>query len=164
MPPESYSFREVTRADYLQLRRWLAEPHVIAAWGPVEEEIALIEAEIDGGDCAMHLVAANGTPIGFIQDWGVHEAGVPHFADRPPGTRATDTFLGATSHLGKGHAKAYVRRYAEMLRASGAPAVVTDPRPTNPCGVAMYRGAGFEAFDTRICEEGIPAICMQFRG
>ncbi|MDJ0825224.1 MAG: GNAT family N-acetyltransferase [Rhodobacter sp.] len=151
MPRPEYRFVEVTRADYPLLRRWLAEPHVADTWGEPDDEIALIEQEIDGGDCKMHIVHAD-TPIGYIQDWdAVTEA---HYRDLPTGTRAIDTLLGEPSHLGQGHAKRYVRQYADRLLTAGAPLVATDPRLTNPRGLAMYRAAGFQPHAQRRCETG----------
>ncbi len=151
MPRHDYRFVPVTRADYPLLRRWLAEPHVAATWGEPEEEIALIEQDIDGGDCQMHVVHAD-APIGFIQDWCPHLVGVPHMTDLPQGTRAIDTFLGEPAYLGQGHAKAYVRQYVDRLLVQGAPLVATDPRLDNSRGLAMYRGAGFRDYAQRRCE------------
>ncbi len=152
MPRRDYTFVKATRADYPMLRGWLSEPHVMETWGDPDEELALIDAEIDGGDCQMHIVYDGDIPFAFIQNWGAHEAPVPHLKDLPIGTRAIDTLLGETSYLGKGHAKAYVRQYAGQLLAQGAPCVCTDPRLTNPRGLAMYRAAGFCDHAQRRCE------------
>ncbi len=144
-------FEPVTRADLPLLRSWFATPHVVAVWGDSDEEIALIESEIDGGDCRMHIVHLD-SPIGYIQNWDARcEA---HFQNLPEGTRAIDTLLGEMRFLGRGHAKAYVRKYARSLIDGGAPLVVTDPRISNPRGIAMYLGAGFHT-DSRVrCETG----------
>ncbi|MDJ0629384.1 MAG: GNAT family N-acetyltransferase [Rhodobacter sp.] len=141
----------MTRADYPLLRRWLAERHVVGIWGSPDEEIALIEREIDGGDCQMHIVHAE-TPIGYIQNWDAHAEG--HYRDLPRGTRAIDTLLGEPGSLGKGHAKAYTRLYSDQLLSQGAPMVVADPRLTNSRGIAMYRAAGFRPHAQRRCETG----------
>jgi aminoglycoside 6'-N-acetyltransferase len=158
-----YRFVRVIRADYPMLRHWLAEPHVAAFWGDPDTEIALIDEEVDGGDCNMHVVWSD-RPFAFVQDWGVHDYGAPHFRDTPPGTRGVDTFLGETAYHGKGHAKAYIRQYARALIASGAPMVVTDPSPDNLRAIAMWRGAGFLPGETRPSETGEPALCMTFHG
>lgn len=119
MPRRDYRFVPVTRDDLPMLHRWLTAPHVAAIWGDPDDEIALIEGDLEGSDTRCHIVHADG-PIGYVQDWCPHRAGVPHFADAPAGSRAVDTFLGETACLGQGHAKAYVRRYAERLIARGA--------------------------------------------
>ena len=157
-----YAFTRAMRQDFPMLRDWLAMPHVAQAWGDPDEEIALIEAEIDGGDCQMHVVSVDDTPVGYIQDWCPHLAGVPHMTDQPAGTRAVDTFLGSPDHLGKGHAKAYVRRYAKRLLSRAAARVVTDPHLTNPRGIAMYRAAGFRPGPQRTSETGAQVVLMTF--
>ncbi|WP_116598065.1 GNAT family N-acetyltransferase [Primorskyibacter marinus] len=158
-----YEFRPVTRADYDMLRGWLGQAHVAPVWGPPEHEIALIDADIDGGDCQMHVVSQDGVAFAFIQDWCPHLAGVPHFTDTVPRTRAVDTFLGVPSFLGQCHAKAYVRQYAQTLLDGGAAEVVTDPRLTNPRGIAIFRGAGFIPGEVRPCEDGELVQNMHFR-
>lgn len=159
MPQNDYRFEAVTRADFPMLRRWLAEPHVEAVWGDPDEEIAMIEYEIDGGDCRMHVVHAD-VPIGYIQDWDAWCE--DHFHCLPEGTRAIDTFLGELRYLGQGHAKAYVRDYARNLIAGGAPLVATDPRLTNPRGISMYLAAGFQKHSRRPCETGEEVEILTF--
>jgi aminoglycoside 6'-N-acetyltransferase len=161
-PDPHFGFRPVQRSDDAMLLGWLAQPHVRAAWGDPDRELALIHAEIDEGDCKMHVVIMDERPIGFIQDWCPHLAGVPHFQDVPPGTRAVDMFLGDAALRGQGVAAAFVRAYANGLERAGATAVVTDPRLTNPPGIAMYRRAGFMPCAIRIAEDGAPVRCMTF--
>jgi aminoglycoside 6'-N-acetyltransferase len=163
MPRHEYRFVRVTRADYPMLRQWLSQPHVRAFWGDPDTEIALIEEEVDGGDTRMHVVWAD-VPFAFIQDWDVHAYDVPHFRDTPPGTRGVDTLLGEADYHGKGHAKAYVRQYAQWLIVAGTPMVVTDPSPQNRRGIAMWRGAGFLPDGIRASETGDPVLRMTFHG
>ena len=159
-----YDFRRITRADYPMLRGWLAQPHIGGWWGPPDKEIALIEQEVDGGDCQMFIVLTGGVPFAYVQDWCPHLAGVPHFADAPRGARAVDTFLGDPAYLGRGHAAGYLRAYAQRLLAAGAPSVVIDPSPDNPRACAAYRAAGFTDGPIRPCEDGSDVICMEFSG
>lgn len=162
-PPNApFGFRPVQRGDDAMLLVWLAQPHVRATWGDPDRELALIHAEIDGGDCKMHVVTMDDRPVGFVQNWCPHLAGVPHFHDAPAGTRAVDMFLGEPDLLGCGVASGFVRAYASRLRAADAPAVVTDPRLTNPRGIAMYRRAGFVPGEIRIAEDGAQVRCMVF--
>lgn len=151
MQRTDYRFTPVTRADFPLLYRWLAEPHVAAVWGDPDDEIALIAQEVDGGDFKMHIVHWD-EPIGYIQDWDAMRE--THFWELLEGTRAIDTLLGESSFLNQGHAKTYVRQYANALLAGGAPLVATDPRISNPRGIAMYHAAGFHMGPRRLCETG----------
>lgn len=159
--PHEYRFVPVTRADYPMLRDWLSEPHIGGWWGDPETEIALIDEEIDGGDCKMHVVHAD-RPFAFVQDWDVHLAGVPQFAAMPKGTRGIDTFLGDPAYLGRGHARGFVRAYARRLRDAGVPCVVTDPDPANARAVAAYRAAGFRGDAVVPSEDGDPVLVLTF--
>lgn len=165
---QTYKFLRATRADFPLLYGWLSTPPVREFWGDPDRELALIEEEIDGGDCNMHVVwgvAAAGQearPFAFIQDWGPETVDVPHMDDIPAGTRAVDVMLGAPEFLGRGHAKAFVRQYALKLLAEGASTVVSDPACNNPRSIAMFRGAGFDQGPRRICETGDPIYLMTF--
>ena len=160
MQESEYRFEPVTRADFPMLRRWLAEPHVVAVWGDPVEEIAMIEYEMDGGDCGMHVVHSD-VPIGFIQNWDARCE--EHFQSFPEGTRAIDIFMGDTRFLGQGHAKAFVREYARGLIDGGAPLVATDPRLSNPGGISMYLAAGFQKVLRCKCETGEEVEILTYR-
>lgn len=160
--PEPYTFPRVTRADYPLLRGWLAQPHVRDWWGDPEEEIALIEEDIESGPTDMRLVALDGHPFAYVQDYPAHHWPMPHYAGFPPGTRAVDTFLGDPAFLGRGHAPRYLRQRAGELIAAGATAVVIDPSPDNERAVRAYRRAGFVPRGIAPCEDGDPVVVMEF--
>ncbi|MCV6825224.1 MULTISPECIES: acetyltransferase [Halocynthiibacter] len=168
--PQTYQFKRATREDFPLLYGWLSQAAVREFWGDPDRELALIEEEIDGGDCNMHIVwgIADGReaaqPFAFIQDWGPETVDIPHMDDVPTGTRAIDVFLGDAAFLGQGHAKAFVRQYAELLLANGAARVVSDPECRNARSIAMFKGAGFEQGPRRICETGDPVYIMTFKG
>ena len=162
MPPEAYTFPRLTRADYPLMRGWLAQPHVRAWWGDPEEEIALIDADIETGPTGMRLVAWQGTPFAYVQDYPAHHWPMPHYAAFPAGTRAVDTFLGAPAFLGQGHAARYLRQRCGELVAQGATAVVIDPSPDNERAVRAYRRAGFVPRGIAPCEDGDPVLVMEF--
>lgn len=163
MPRDAYSFRHIDRDDLPLLRRWLAQPHVRATWGDPDEEIALMLAEIDGGDCRMHLVSGPEDigPMGFAQNWSPQVEGHAHLADLPAGTRNIDTFLGRADLLGQGHGAAFIAAYACKLLNEGAPCIATDPRLDNPRGIAAYRSAGFRDHATRNAEDGAPCLVLR---
>jgi aminoglycoside 6'-N-acetyltransferase len=166
MPPEGYTFPRLTRADYPLMRGWLAQPHVRVWWGDPDEEIALIEEDIDGngngGPTDMRLVALQGQPFAYVQDYPAHHWPMPHYAGFPAGTRAVDTFLGEPSFLGQGHGARYLRQRCGDLIAAGATAVVIDPSPDNERAVRAYRRAGFAPRGIAPCEDGEPVLVMEF--
>lgn len=45
--------------------------------------------------------------------------------------------------LGCGHGSAFIRAHVERLFAQGAPAVGTDPHPSNARAIRAYEKAGF---------------------
>lgn len=162
----AYAFVPLSRADYPMMRGWLAQPHVRAWWGDPDEEIALIEADMDGhlagtGPTDMRIVTLDGVPFAYVQDYPAHHWPMPHYAGFPPGTRAMDTFLGAPAHHGRGHAARYLHQRAADLRTRH-PAVVIDPSPANERAVRAYRRAGFRDRFTAPCEDGDPVIVMEF--
>ena len=165
MSADSYSFAPLTRADYPLMRGWLAQPHVRAWWGDPEDEIALIEADMDGhlagtGPTDLRLVALGGTPFAYVQDYPAQHWPLPHYADVLPGSRAMDTFLGDPAFLGQGHATRYLHQRAADL-ARHYPAGVTDPVPANERALRAWRRAGFRDRATLQTEEGAPVVVTQ---
>ena len=134
-----------------------------AGGGDPDTEIALIEEDIDQGPTDMRIVALDGHPFAFVQDYPADHWPMPHYSDFPKGTRAMDTFLGDPEYLGKGHASAYLRQRASQLK-SGSARVVIDPSPDNERAVKAYRKAGFVGESVVPCEDGTPVIVMEFMG
>jgi hypothetical protein len=133
MPAEAdYSFPPLTRSDYARMRGWLDQPHVRAWWGDPDTEIALIDADIDGDTADLRLVAYQGRPFAYVQDYPAHHDPMPQYAEFPPGTRAMDTFLGEPDMLGQGHALSgggHRSRPVERARRAG---VSTSGLPSHP--------------------------------
>jgi aminoglycoside 6'-N-acetyltransferase len=137
----TYRFRPVTHADLPLLAQWRSAPHVSEWWGPpsVEDELEKL------GDprIAMWIVEYDARPFAFAQDYDVH-GWTPHpFSHLPPGSRGIDQFIGEADMLDKGHGSAFVRQHVETLFAAGAPAVGTDPHPSNLRAQRAYEKAGF---------------------
>jgi aminoglycoside 6'-N-acetyltransferase len=136
-----YLFRPVTEADFALLGRWRAASHVAAWWGLPEDEP---EADKMGDPrIAMWIVAHEGRPFAFAQDYDVH-GWTPHpFSHLPPGARGVDQYIGEADMLDRGHGSAFVRAHCDRLFAAGAPAVGTDPHPDNRRARRAYEKAGF---------------------
>jgi aminoglycoside 6'-N-acetyltransferase len=79
----------------------------------------------------------------------------------PEGSEAVDAFIGEPDMLGRGHGGAFLRAFAQMLLAEGAPVVAIDPDVENHRARRAYTRAGFVGEDVVETGEG-PAILMLF--
>lgn len=153
MPPDppstGYRFRPVTQADLPRLALWLAEPHMQAWWGPVEEELDGIAEAIDSVETRPMIVELEGEPIAYAQSYDPHlEEGHP-YQDQPPGTLGIDLSIGPPERLGRGHGSAIARALSASLFAEGARRIVIDPHPENGRAIRAYEKAGFRFLDRR---------------
>ena len=92
---------------------------------------------------SRRIVAHNGKPFAYMQDYSVHAEPDHHFAHLPPGSRGTDQYIGGPAMLGRGHGTALIRQRMAELFAAGAPALGTDPHPDNARAIAVYGKLGF---------------------
>ncbi len=131
MSTSCYTFRSATRADLESLRSWLRALEVVRWWGDPEEQAALLEEDLKEPRMRMWIVAFNGRPFAYAQDYEVH------------GSRALDTFIGEPDMVGVGHGSVYLRLLAAQIRAEGAPLVAIDPAADNLRARRAYARAGF---------------------
>lgn len=146
-----YHFRCLVEADLPLVAHWRAAQHVKEWWGApsVEDE----REKLGDARIAMWIVELDGRPFAFAQDYDVH-GWTPHpFSHLPPQSRGIDQYIGEADMLDQGHGSAFVRQHVERLFAAGAPAVGTDPHPSNARARRAYEKAGFvvtsEPKDTR---------------
>lgn len=160
MPHSAYGFRRATHLDLPQLREWLATPEVVRWWGEPHEQYALLEEDLGNPLMVMRIVAYDGRPFAYVQDYDVHTWPQPHFADLPQGARGIDAFIGVHEMIGRGHGAAFLRERAGQLVSEGAPLVAIDPDVTNLRARAAYAKAGF--VETRIAPtpEGDVAVML----
>ena len=146
-----YDFRPVTNADLRLLAYWRASPAVIRWWGPPDVEPAA--ETLTDPRVAMWIVAYQGRPFAYIQDYSPHDWDAHPFAHLPPGSRGIDQYIGDPDLLDLGHGSAFVRAHCDRLFATGAPAIGSDPHPENARAIRAYEKAGFKvaspAMDTR---------------
>ena len=142
MAPLRYDFRPLSAADLPLVARWLGAPHV-AQWWPDSGQLQRICAHLDDPSIDLFLVHADDRPIGYLQCYDPHAETDHPFADRPPGTRGIDQFIGEADMIDRGHGSRLTRAFVERLFAAGAPRAVTDPDPANLRAVRAYEKAGF---------------------
>lgn len=138
--PGRYRFRVATPDDLDLLDSWRRQPHVQDWWGDPEP--------FEVGDLAdprvtVMIVECDGKPLAYMQDYDVHGWAGHHFGYLPAGSRGIDQFIGPPGMVGLGHGPAFIRQRLGELFAAGAPAIGTDPHPSNARAIAAYEKAGF---------------------
>lgn len=136
----AYTFRAVVEADLPLLARWRATPHVSRWWG---EPLEAVEEALADPRIAMWIVALDGRPFAYAQDYSPHDWDPHPFAYLPAGSRGIDQYIGEPDLVGRGHGSAFVRLHCRRLFEAGAPAVGTDPHPDNARAIRAYQKAGF---------------------
>jgi aminoglycoside 6'-N-acetyltransferase len=106
------------------------------------------------------VVCHEGRPFAYIQDYDPRAWDMHHLGDLLPGSRGIDQFIGEPSMLGRGHGSAFIRAHVDRLFAAGAPAVGTDPDPSNARAIRAYEKAGFTALRETLDWEGQRVLLM----
>jgi aminoglycoside 6'-N-acetyltransferase len=187
-----YTFRPATRADLPMLRTWLATPEVVRWWGDPAEQYALLEEDLGNPLMVMRIVACEGRPFAYVQDYDVHTWPQAHFAHLPDGARGIDAFIGVPGMIARGHGAAFLRERAEQLishqpekcicaadvsggaplavfgsadarKIAGAPVVAIDPDTANLRARRACAKAGFAGDEVTATEAG-PIVVMVFGG
>ena len=161
-----YTFRPATHADLPMLREWLATAEVVRWWGDPAEQYALLEEDLRNPLMVMRIVAFQGRPFAYVQDYDVHTWPQPHFADLPQDSnnsaRGIDAFIGVPEMIGQGHGAAFLRARALELVAAGAPCVAIDPDASNTRARRAYAKAGF--VETRMAQTPAGEVAVMVFG
>ena len=64
--------------------------------------------------------------------------------------------------IGRGHGASFVRAHVDRLFAQGAPAVGTDPDPTNARAIRAYEKAGFVRGEMRDTDWGFSLLMTSY--
>ena len=160
--PSSYGLRPLIEGDLKLIRTWLRSADVVQWWGNPGDEEALIAGDLHDPAMRQWIVAFDGHPFAYAQDYEAHAWPQPHLADLPPGTRVIDAFIGEPDMIGRGHARNFLRLLAEYLLDEGAPMVAIDPAQDNLRARRAYAGAGFAETALVQTETG-PAVVMLYR-
>lgn len=151
-----YSFRPMRAADVAMVNRWLETPAVREWWVEASGQPSdpFDESDLNDSNVALWIVGYGGRPFAFIQDYDPHAWAGHHFAHLPPGSRGIDQFIGEPDMIGCGHGSAFIRAHTDVLLAAGAPAIGTDPHPSNLRAIRAYEKAGFVRGEERSTEWG----------
>jgi aminoglycoside 6'-N-acetyltransferase len=138
----AYIIRPVVAADLPLIARWREAPHVRRWWGDPDLE-ALSREDLGDPRIAYSIVALEGRPFAFVQDYDVHAWPEHHFGHLPAGARGLDLYIGEPDLLHGGHGPRLLRQHVDTLFASGAPAAGIDPHPDNAAAIRAFEKAGF---------------------
>lgn len=142
--------RHATPADLALLRRWDAEPHVVAARG--EDGPFDLEAELPRRpDWRELLIAeAGGRPVGFIQIIDPAREETHYWGNAGPNLRAIDIWIGEAADLGRGLGTRMMRlAFARCFAEPAVTAVLVDPLAANRRVHRFYRRLGFRPVGRR---------------
>ena len=156
-----YTFRPFTHADLPMAARWLRSPEVVRWWGDPEEQLALVTEDLDEPLMRQWIVKQRGHPFAYVQAYPARAWPQSNLLHLPDGAEAIDAFIGEPDMLGRGHGGAFLRAFAEMLIAEGAPVVAIDPDLDNNRARRAYARAGFVGEDVVETAKG-PAVLMLF--
>jgi aminoglycoside 6'-N-acetyltransferase len=157
-----YNFRPFGYRDLPMAAHWLQGPEVARWWGDAEKELAVITEDLNEPMMRQWIVEYRGESFGYVQAYPVHAWPQSHFRHLPDEAKAIDAFIGEPDMLGCGHGRAFLRAFAEMLIAEGAPVVAIDPNLDNHRARRAYARAGFVAEEVVETPEG-PSVLMLFK-
>ena len=131
----------MTAADLALVTDWRGRPHVRRWWG--DPQVEPEREKLRDPRLALWVVALEGRPFGFIQDYRVHDHLPHHFEDLPPGSRGLDLFIGEDDLIGRGHGAGLLRQHVDAMFTRGVPAAGIDPHPDNDKARRAFARAGF---------------------
>ena len=143
----------MTRADLPMLAGWL-EAERVRRWFDEPNYIEDLEAHLDEERVRQWIVATDGAPVAYLQDYRVHAWETHPLGFLPEGAKGLDTFIGAEALMGQGLAPRYLALHAATLFAAGVPAIGIDPHPDNRAAIRAYEKAGFRYRETVASEWG----------
>ena len=138
--PERYAFHPARLADLPLLRRWQGAPHVRRWWGDTDPYDA---TTLEDPRVSRWIVAIDGRPFAYMQDYSVHGWGHHHFGHLACGSRGIDQYIGDPRMIGHGHGPAFICQRMKALFDGEVPFIATDPHPGNARAIAAYAKVGF---------------------
>lgn len=155
-----YSFRPFTSDDLPLVAGWLKTPGVLRWWGDRHEQLTLIAADLNEPMMRQWLVKHDGKSFAYLQAYPARAWPQTHLAHLPPTGEVVDVFVGDPTMIGRGHGRAFLRNFAEMLIADGASLVATDPLSENHRARRAYSRAGFAHDKIVSTADGLVAVMI----
>jgi aminoglycoside 6'-N-acetyltransferase len=145
----SIDLRPAAPEDVTLLRRWDAQPHVIAS-NPNDDW--QWETELQRRpDWRMQLIAElDGRPIGFVEIIDPAREDDHYWGDVPANLRAIDIWIGEPDCLGKGYGTTIMKlALARCFADPQVTSVLVDPLAANTRAHLFYERLGFRFLEQR---------------
>jgi aminoglycoside 6'-N-acetyltransferase len=155
-----YTFRPLTPEDLPMVAKWLETPDVIRWWGDSREQLALITEDLNEPLMNQWLVEQEGNPFAYLQAYPARAWPQTHLAHLPATGKVIDVFVGDPTMIGRGHGRAFLRNFAEMLVAGGASLAATDPVVENHRARRAFSRAGFVENKMVSTADGLVAVMI----
>ena len=143
------ALRPATVADAPRLRRWDAEPHVLAS-DPNDDWQWETELQKSPPWREQLIAEVNGLPIGFLQIIDPAEEESRYWGDVPAGLRAIDIWIGEPAYLGRGYGTRMMQlAIGRCFADPGVEAILIDPLASNARAIRFYQRLGFKPVGER---------------
>ena len=162
-------FRAMTRADFPDVVRWQAQPHVARWWSDEAQDVAGAEAHygpaLDGTDpTRMWVVLADDRPVGMVQDYRIGDHPEWALLTARPDAVGIDYLVGEPDLVGTGFGTAMLRAFLTSVVAPGYPdahEVFAAPDHRNTASLRVLDKLGFEHglwFDEPRSDGGVDTV------
>ena len=143
------TLRPATPDDLALLRRWDAQPHVIAA-DPNDDWAWEVELGRDPDWREQLIAERDGEPLGFVQIIDPAREESRYWGDVPGGLRALDLWIGEARDLGRGYGTEMMRlALARCFASPDVTAALVDPLAGNTRAHRFYERLGFRFVERR---------------
>ena len=137
-PNQPITLRALTDGDRFRLRRWLAEPHVIAWFGSRGAAEAAVALAAQSPTAVQRIITRDDGAIGYAHALDIEDRRLP------PATWHADAFIGSALHRGQGlGARALALLRDEVFATTLASALAVRISINNERQVRAIERAGF---------------------
>ena len=146
--------------DIGMVAQWLETPDVLRWLGDSNEQLALIAEDLNEPLMDQWVTERHGKPFAYLQAYPARAWPQAHLTHLPASGKVMDVFIGDPMMIGRGHGRAFMRYFAEMLIADGATLVAADPLVENHRARRALLRAGFVEDNIVSTADGLVAVMV----